>query len=64
MQLIEILKVFQSGVKVMHPSRQPNKAVKFLDNVKSAELSQDAMVMWGSEYVVEASKKPPRKKIK
>lgn len=52
MQLVEIIKVFQAGVKVMHPSNQPNKDVKTLDDVREVEFADDALVMWGSEYLI------------
>ena len=57
MQLVQILKVYQSGVKVMHPTKQPNRRIKFFDDVKHAEFTKDALVMWGSEYIVEVAKK-------
>ena len=62
MQLVEIKKVYQSGVKVMYPSRQPNKNVKTLDDVKDVEFTDDAIIMWGSEYLVHAN--PPNSKGK
>lgn len=45
MQLLEIIKVYQSGVKVMHPTSQPNKVVKTLDDVRDVEFSHEALVM-------------------
>ncbi|KAG0596542.1 hypothetical protein M758_UG264000 [Ceratodon purpureus] len=61
MQLVEIQKVFQSGVKIMHPSKQPNKSIKLLDDVQEADCAEDALVMWGSDYLVEVSKNNTRK---
>ena len=62
MQLVEIVKVFQSDIKVMHPSKQLNKEVKTLDDVRSVEFANEALVMWGSEYLVEVC--PPKLKGK
>lgn len=53
MQLVEIIKVFQPSVKVMHPTNQPNKNVKTLDDVREAEFSEESIVMWGSEYLIQ-----------
>ena len=62
MQLVEIIKVFQSGVKVMHPSNQPNKQVKTLDDVRDVEFSDEALVMWGSKYMIEINPSKARAK--
>ncbi|KAG0564652.1 hypothetical protein KC19_VG104000 [Ceratodon purpureus] len=62
MQLVEIKKVYQTGVKVMHPTQQPQKNVKTLDDVTDVEFSDDALVMWGSDYLVEVSAAAKKKK--
>lgn len=62
MQLVEIKKVFQTDVKVMHPTQQPHKNVKTLDDVRDVEFSDDALVMWGSDYLVEVSTAAKKKK--
>lgn len=64
LQLVEIIKVFQAGVKVMHPAKQPNKDVKTLDDVREAEFSDDAIVLWGSEYLIEVAPKNVKGKLK
>ena len=64
MQTVEILKVYEPGVKVMYPFKQVIKSVKILDNVKDAKCSSDAVIMWGSEYLVEISKKKSKSKNK
>ena len=52
MQLVEIIKVYQPAVKVMHPTKQPNKNVKTLDDVRDTKFSEESIVMWGSEYLI------------
>ena len=52
MQLVEIMKVFESAVKVVHPTKQANNDVRTLDNVKGVELTDECIVMWGSEYLI------------
>ncbi|KAG0596081.1 hypothetical protein M758_UG222600 [Ceratodon purpureus] len=46
LQVVEIQKVLQPGMKVMHPSKQLNKSVKLLDDVQEAKSAQDASVLW------------------
>ena len=55
MQLVEIIKVFIPGVKVMHLTKQPKSDVKTLDDVKDVEFADESLVMWGTEYLVEVS---------
>ena len=64
MQLVEIKKVFEPGVKVMYPSKQPNKAIKTLDDVRESDYADDALIMWGSEYVVEIPSNTGKAKLK
>ena len=64
MQLVKIIKVYQPAVKVMHPTSQPNISVKTLDDVKEVEFSEEALVMWGSEYVVDVAPSTPKGKTK
>ena len=64
MQLVEVIKVFQSSVKVINPAKQPNKATKTLDDVREADFTNKALVMWGSEYVVDVEKCSTKKKKK
>ena len=62
MQLVDILKVFHAGVNVMHPTKQPNKEVKTLDDVSHAEFADESFVMWGKEYLNEIA--PPAQRAK
>ena len=62
MLLVEIIKVYDAGMKVMHPSRQPNAAVKTLADVRDVEFSDEALVMWGSVYLIDVC--PPTRKGK
>ena len=64
MQLVEVLKIYLRGVKVMLPSKQPNRLVKTLDDVGDADCSSDALVMWGSDYLVEVSHSKSKSKTK
>ncbi|KAG0623035.1 hypothetical protein M758_3G144100 [Ceratodon purpureus] len=61
-QLVEIIKVLMHGVKVMHPTKQPNREVKTLDDVTDVEFADESLVMWGTEYLVEVI--PPTRKGK
>ena len=63
LQLVEIVKLYQSGVKVMHPTKQPNRGVKVLEDVIEAQSANDAMVVWGSDYIVEVSKTVQKSKL-
>ncbi|KAG0596183.1 hypothetical protein M758_UG230700 [Ceratodon purpureus] len=64
MQLVEIIKVYQPGVKVMHPTKQPNKEVKTLDDVSDVDFADDSLVMWGTDYLVEVSPRTQKGKTK
>ncbi|KAG0597441.1 hypothetical protein M758_UG338800 [Ceratodon purpureus] len=64
MQSVEILKVYESGVKVMYPTKQLNRSVRLLDDVKDASCSSDALVVWRSDYLVEVSKSNSKSKKK
>ncbi|KAG0597302.1 hypothetical protein M758_UG326500 [Ceratodon purpureus] len=52
MQLVEIKKAYQTA----------QKNVKTLDDVSDVEFSDDALVMWGSDYLVEVSAAAKKKK--
>ena len=52
MQLVEIFRVFDPFVKVMHSANQPNKGVKKLENVMNMDFQKDALVLWRSEYLI------------
>ena len=45
MQLVEIMKVFVPGVKVMYPSKQPSKEVKTLDDVRDVDFAGEATLV-------------------
>jgi hypothetical protein len=62
MQVVEILKVLTGGVKVMHQTQQLRKEIKTLDNVAEVESSEDALVMWGTDYLILVSQPEKGKK--
>ena len=64
MQIVEISKVFLPGVKVMHPSRQPQQHVKTLDDVRDVAFAEEAIVMWGTEYLIEVLPPASKRKVK
>ncbi|KAG0573871.1 hypothetical protein KC19_VG217000 [Ceratodon purpureus] len=64
MQLVEIIKVYQPGVKVMHSTKQPNKEVRTLDDVSDVEFAEDSLVMWGTDYLVEVAPRAQKGKTK